>query len=948
MPTINGTTGNDELLGTDQNDVINGLAGDDRLFGGDGNDRLFGGPGFDRFWGGAGNDLIDGGAILDRVNLSDLNWVFYSDASSGVVVNLQTGIASDGDGGTDRLVNINFVTGSDFDDTLTGSNTSNLFEQFEGGAGNDTIDGGAINAAQNNGNRATYINAPSGVVVDLAAGTAQDGWGTVDTLVNIDQVRGSTFGDVLLGSDTVYTEFFEGRQGDDQIDGRGGIDVVRYDASPLGVVVDLAAGTAQDGHGGTDTLAGIEGVFGSAFDDVLRGGDPANGSGAIDGFEFFRGGAGNDLIDGGAGYDRVDYNNSPTGVVVQLGGSSDGFAEDGFGGTDTLVNIEAVRGSSFADELYGSDDAPFESLEGRGGNDLIDGGGGIDRADYVGSPSAVTVNLNTGTAQDGWGGVDTLVNIENIRGSAFNDTLTGDAGNNRLDGSEGADRLFGLGGDDTYVVDNLGDRVYETPTAGSRVDAGGVDTVLASVDHTLSNFVEALVMTGTGDLRGIGNALANTITGNSGNNVLDGRGGVDSLDGGEGSDIYLFTSAADHLSAEINDTGTSGVDEIRFAATRPGTLVLFGDDVGIERVVIGTGTGAQAVSTGRGALNVDASLVQNDLEMVGNAGANRLTGTAFGDTIDGGAGNDRIDGGSGTDLMRGGTGNDTYVVDNAGDITLELANAGTDTVESSISWTLAANIERLVLTGDTDIDGTGNDLNNTLTGNGGNNTLTGAGGNNTMYGLGGDDTYVVDSVGDRVFETQGASSRVDAGGVDTVRASVNFTLGNFVENLVLTGSADVNGNGNALDNEIAGNTGNNRLDGKAGDDTLDGGGGNDVLIGGLGNDVLTGGAGDDIFRFDTRLSASSNVDQITDFGGGDRIQLENAVFNRLRSTGTLSDDFFVSGDGAVALDANDHVIYDSSTGALYYDPDGSGSAAMVQFATLTGAPSLSASDILVT
>nr|MCU0957325.1 hypothetical protein [Hydrogenophaga sp.] len=645
-------------------------------------------------------------------------------------------------------------------------------------------------------------------------------------------------------------------------------------------------------------------------------------SGAIDGFEFFRGGAGNDLIDGGAGYDRVDYNNSPTGVVVQLGGSSDGFAEDGFGGTDTLVNIEAVRGSSFADELYGSDDAPFESLEGRGGNDLIDGGGGIDRADYVGSPSAVTVNLNTGTAQDGWGGVDTLVNIENIRGSAFNDTLTGDAGNNRLDGSEGADRLFGLGGDDTYVVDNLGDRVYETPTAGSRVDAGGVDTVLASVDHTLSNFVEALVMTGTGDLRGIGNALANTITGNSGNNVLDGRGGVDSLDGGEGSDIYLFTSAADHLSAEINDTGTSGVDEIRFAATRPGTLVLFGDDVGIERVVIGTGTGAQAVSTGRGALNVDASLVQNDLEMVGNAGANRLTGTAFGDTIDGGAGNDRIDGGSGTDLMRGGTGNDTYVVDNAGDITLELANAGTDTVESSISWTLAANIERLVLTGDTDIDGTGNDLNNTLTGNGGNNTLTGAGGNNTMY--------------------------VDAGGVDTVRASVNFTLGNFVENLVLTGSADVNGNGNALDNEIAGNTGNNRLDGKAGDDTLDGGGGNDVLIGGLGNDVLTGGAGDDIFRFDTRLSASSNVDQITDFGGGDRIQLENAVFNRLRSTGTLSDDFFVSGDGAVALDANDHVIYDSSTGALYYDPDGSGSAAMVQFATLTGAPSLSASDILVT
>lgn len=948
MPTINGTTGNDNLTGTDQNDVINGLAGNDDLFGLAGNDRLLGGPGLDRFWGGSGNDLIDGGAILDRINYTDLNWVFYNEAGSGVVVNLQTGVASDGDGGTDRLVNINFVTGSAFDDVLTGSNTNNLFEQFEGEAGNDIIDGGAINAAQNNGNRATYINAPAGVVVDLAAGEAQDGWGTVDTLININQVRGSVFDDVLLGSDATYTELFEGRQGNDLIDGRGGIDVVRYDASPAGVVVDLAAGTAQDGHGGTDTLAGIEGVFGSAFDDVLRGGDPANGTGTIDGFEFFRGGAGSDLIDGGAGYDRADYNTSPTGVVVQLGGASNGSAADGFGGTDTLVNIEAVRGSAFDDELYGSDDAPFESFEGWGGDDLIDGGGGLDRVDYSASLAAVTVNLSTGTARDGWGGVDTLVNIENIRGSVFNDTLTGDVGDNRLDGNLGADRLFGLGGNDTYVVDNIGDRVYETPTAGSRVDAGGVDTVLASVDHTLSNFVENLVMTGTGDLRGTGNMLANTITGNGGNNVLDGRGGVDSLDGGEGSDIYLFTSAADHPAAEINDTGTSGVDEVRFASTRPGTLVLFGDDVGIERVVIGTGTGAQAISTGRGALNVDASLVQNELEMVGNAGANRLTGTAFSDTIDGGAGNDRIDGGAGADLMRGGAGNDTYVVDNAGDVTLELANAGTDTVESGISWTLAANIERLVLTGDADIDGTGNDLNNVLTGNAGSNTLTGAGGNNTMYGLGGDDTYIVDSTGDRAFETQGAGSRADAGGVDTVRSSVNFTLGNFVENLVLTGSADVNGTGNAADNSLTGNAGNNRLDGKAGDDEIDGGGGNDVLVGGLGNDVLTGGAGNDIFRFDTRLSASSNVDQITDFGGGDRIQLENAVFTRLRSTGTLSDDLFVAGDGAVALDANDHIIYDSGTGALYYDPDGSGSAAMVQFATLTGAPTLGASDFLVT
>jgi Ca2+-binding RTX toxin-like protein len=146
----------------------------------------------------------------------------------------------------------------------------------------------------------------------------------------------------------------------------------------------------------------------------------------------------------------VDYTNSPTGVIVTLNDTLNGSASDGFGGTDTLISIEGVRGSLFSDMLTGSDSAVFESFEGLDGNDVIDGQGGVDRADYKYSTASVTVNLVTGTANDGSGGTDTLANIENVRGSRdFNDSITGDAGNNKLEGLGGNDTLDGGAGDDT-------------------------------------------------------------------------------------------------------------------------------------------------------------------------------------------------------------------------------------------------------------------------------------------------------------------------------------------------------------------------------------------------------------------------------------------------------------------------------------------------------------------
>jgi Ca2+-binding RTX toxin-like protein len=293
---LRGSSFNDTLMGSAGNDNLNGNGGNDSLVGDGGNDVLLGGAGADTLIGGAGNDTLDGGAILDRINLADYNFVSYAASTAAVNVNFATGVATDGLGGIDTLLNINIVYGSAQNDVLTGSTAADLVEQFEGGGGNDTIDGGAIETVlQYNSNRVSYLNAASAVTVDLAAGTATGGAGD-DVLININMVRGSGYADTLIGSNsTVWSEQFEGRGGNDTINGMGGIDQVRYDGAASAVTVNLATGTASDGLGGTDSLLNIEGARGSVYDDVLIGGAVANGVGATDGFEFFIGNAGNEI-----------------------------------------------------------------------------------------------------------------------------------------------------------------------------------------------------------------------------------------------------------------------------------------------------------------------------------------------------------------------------------------------------------------------------------------------------------------------------------------------------------------------------------------------------------------------------------------------------------------------------------------------------------------------------
>jgi Ca2+-binding RTX toxin-like protein len=554
-----------------------------------------------------------------------------------------------------------------------------------------------------------------------------------------------------------------------------------------------------------------------------------------------------------------------------------------------------------------------------------------------------------------------------LYGYEADDTLEGGSGNDWLYGGIGADMMRGGLGDDFYEVDNVDDMVDET-------GGGGFDTVSASVSFSSLN-VEYVILVGTANINAsLTGSSANTLIGNSGNNSLGGGTGNDTLNGGAGDDVLNGGFGADLMRGgqgndiyHINEIGDI-VEEIAGEGTqdRVFTPFSFSSDV-IERVDF-TGTA-----------NVNATLTATtNISINGNSGSNVLTSSSgndalFGyggnDTIIAGSGIDRLVGGLGADTMIGGLGNDTYDVDNIGDVVDENDGGGTgDRVNSSVSFS-SSDIELVVLTGTANIDATlSGGLTCGLTGNSGNNVLTGGTGNDSVFGAvgtdiittgagndslnggtgadvmrggSGDDVYTVDDIGDVVDETGGGGTN------DWVYSSVTFSAIE-IERVTLTGTASINATlSGSLNSTLNGNSGDNVLTGGAYNDWLDGASGNDTLIGGAGNDMLIGGAGTDVYRFETALSATANLDSIQDFNAADdTMLLDDAIFSALGGPGILAANLFKN-LSLGTVDADDRILYNGATGMVSYDADGSGAGASVLFAYLTGNPAFSELDIVV-
>ena len=891
-----GTAANDVLSGlAGHNTVLQGLGGNDFLTGSDGNDVLLGGAGEDYLQGGSGNDTLDGGVVLDRINITDGNFAIYKSATSAVLVDL-SGITGDGGTGSgsasgdasvgvDKLININFIQGSDFNDSITGS-TALIFEMFEGGAGNDTLNGGAITDTlnQTNSNRVSYQNTTgAGVTVDFAASTAVGAAGSnagSDALLNFNYVRGSNFDDTLLGSDrTDVTEVFDGRAGNDSIDGRGGFDVLAFNFSTAtgGVTASLVSGTATGVGTGTDTFTHIEGLFGTVFGDVLTGGNAASGATLGDGLtEIFRGDAGNDTIDGGQGYDRVDYTNAATGAVVVLNDTVDGSASDGLGGTDVLRNIEGVRGSAFNDSLTGSNTAPFESFEGREGNDTINGLGGVDRADYQYSKSGVSVNLNSGVVSDGYGGTDTLLNIENVRGSrdfndniggsnaankleglGGNDSLTGGDGNDVLDGGDGNDQLRGDAGNDTvlggagndYITGGSGndslvggdgidtsDYFYSDTNAGIVVNlatgtatGGGGNDILSGIENVNgSNFNDTI----TGDanannLQGqagddvlIGGAGNDNLYGGDGNDSLVGGDGNDNLFGGNGNDTLVGGAGGDYLQGGIgNDSIDGGVvlDRVNYSDGNSLSYNDFSQAVTIDlRGITGDGSVGSGTVSSSYLLGSDVSTVANVEFITGGSGNDYILGSTaltF-EQIEGGAGNDTLDGGAITQYLYGATTNRvSYQSVTGAGVTVDFAaGAAIGAAGSNAGSDTLANFNQV----------RGSNFNDTLLGSDRTDVteqFDGRGGNDFIDGRGGVDIVRYDTATGAVIANL-------ATGIVTGASSGTDTLVN-IEGLTGTSFDDVLIGGNAA-NGVAMSDGLIEIfKGGAGNDTIDGGQGYD-------------------------------------------------------------------------------------------------------------------------
>jgi Ca2+-binding RTX toxin-like protein len=769
------------------------------------------------------------------------------------------------------------IIGTNANNNLNGTNGDDL---LAGRGGDDTLAGGAgQDSAWSSGLAGDYLLGTEGGLLTLLDRNGADGDEGIDRLTGIEQLR---FSDATL---TVASE-------------------VRVNSTTLSAQLDSAVTALADGgyvviwsslgqDGGLDIYAQRYDAMGVTLGGEVRVNSLANGdfnSGAVTaltdgGYVVTWNSFGQDGSGSGIYAQRYDMAGASVGGEVQvnsttlseqLGSAVTALTDGGYVVTWTSLNQDG-SGSGIYAQRY---DATGVAV---GGEVLVNSTTLNDQFD-----SAVTALADGGyvvtwqsSGQDG-SGSGIYAQQYDASGAAV--------------GSEVQVNTFTANGQGDSAVTALADGGYVVTWSSFGQDGSSFGIYAQRYDAVGSAVGAEFQVNST--IASIQFLSAVTALADGGYVVTWTSYGQDNNDGSPGIYAQRYDAAGNRVGGEVrvNSTTLDNQSESAVTALADGGFV-----------VTWSSSGQDGSSSGIYAQRYDAAGAAVGLTVTGTAGADRLSvGVHSLLTVDGAGGNDTLTGGVGADIL--------------------LGSAGLDS----------------------------------LTGNGGNDYLDGGIGADLLIGGAGGDTYVIDHLGDKVTE-------IGLGGTDQVQASVTYTLGATLEDLILTGTGHLTGIGNVAGNLLQGNSGNNLLDGKAGGDLLLGEGGDDRLVGGLGQDVLLGGAGaDDLiggtghdrltggadadrFLFHTVLSAATNIDEITDFAVGvDQIQLSRGVFAAL-PVGTLQLGAFRSGAGVTtAGDTDDRLIYDTTSGALYYDADGTGAAAAIKFATLTGSPdTLSATDFTV-
>ncbi|SEH43531.1 Regulatory P domain of the subtilisin-like proprotein convertase [Magnetospirillum fulvum] len=731
------TDGNIEFaFGGDGNDTLRGNVGSNRLQGGRGSDSLNGGDALDLLDGGQGNDTLTGGAGTDlfliRKEAGSVDTITDFSAAEGgekiVIVGFDnltdlTQITRTQEGANTRIglpdgqsvLLLNTTATAITEQSFVFISDATMLEDYLGYAKNMHIIG-------TSGVESMYLPTAYG---DLAA-FAMGGNDTFLSQTVNDMLDGGDGNDALGGDygSVAGDDWLEGGAGNDTLDGNGGNDVLQ-------------------GGSGTDQLWGKDGndiAYGGSGNDVLLG---ENGS------DVLVGGSGADYLDGGAGSDLVTVD----GDIGTISGGVASYYGTRVGGADAdvfrvLPSAVGATGLSISSNTISASNL-IADFNPNAGGDRID----LTALNWIKSFADISIStLTIGTvtvarvqAYDGshslalhlYGVTASQLTAEHfliatipggVYGGSANDTLAGDAGGNWIDGGAGADIMEGRTGDDTYIIDNVGDVVKELP-------GGGFDTVTSSVSFTLADNVEQLKLTGSASISGTGNDADNRLVGNAGANRLNGLAGADTMIGGAGNDTYGVDNTGDEI-VEVAGEGTDTVE-----ATVSYTL---SDNV--ENLTL---TGTEAING------------------TGNTAGNVLTGNA---------GDNRLDGAAGADTLIGGAGSDTYIIDNAGDVVQELTNEGWDSIISQINYTLPGNVEELTLATGVTL-GTGNALDNILHGNVADNILSGLGGNDILQGGTGNDTLIGGSGSDTYVFDRGDGQDTIVNGTGTGGASGQLEFG---------------------------------------------------------------------------------------------------------------------------------------------------------------------------